>query len=52
VSVPTLGEAGLVALRQGAVAEARGLLARARAVAPGSPFTAALERAIRETTGW
>ncbi len=52
VSVPTLGEAGLVALRQGAVPEARGFLARARAVAPGSPFTAALERAIRETTGW
>lgn len=52
MSAPTLGEAGLVALRQGAVTEARGFLARARAVAPGSPFTTALERAIRDTTGW
>lgn len=52
MSVPTMGEAGLVALRQGAAAEARGLLSRSRALAPVSPFTASLEKAIRETTGW
>lgn len=51
-SVTALCEAGRAALVQGNPLEARGLLSRARSGAPRAPAVAALEKALRDSTGW